>query len=1121
MKHKSSGRVAALAAAALVGGLVPFVAATSASAATPTGITVSPGAQTVPSGGTATITATITGPSASATTGVYFRVTAGPDAPTIPSNAGTACPVVTGSTTTFTCTVPAAANTAPGTDTVQVFFDAANAGGFYQGGDPAATASVTFAGPATRTTVTPASAHRATDSTAAYTINGYDVNGAAASGSVTVSISETVPNGTADPLLFTAPGSTTFPAAATGTTTPGTPVVGATTTTYTDTQPFSFTGGAVTIGVASSAAGTVSISAGANSTTFSAGTASLTVTAGNTTAGPSTANDNNAVGLTMAANPSGFAGQPVSDQVTITNAAGDPLGGVTVVGRVTAGPNAGATVTSSGTTNQLGQTTLSYTSSATAGTDTLQAWVNQSTHTVNTAGPDAGEPQASTTVTLTAEPAGLVLTSNKDGVNTVPTSQPSNAVTYTLTGTAGAAAGLTLNFSIDASSTPGGKGYTVTPASAVTNASGQVTVTVNDPSPLVGDHIKVDAVLQGDASKNDNNVVFDYAAAAAATMTIAPTKQTVGAGATVTETATVTDNFQAPVSGQVVTWAVIGRNGPATNTHSTGSCTTASNGSCSFSYTDAGPAFASSTSSAQTDTVTATDGALTQSATVYFVPNPTTAHLTLNASTTTTGTNADPAAGSSAPVVTITSTPTDSNGNTLYNKTVTFTSTGVGGFTDSTGHPIGNSTTANVDGSGVATVYVRSAATGTETITASADGVASSPSAVTITYTNDYVGMTPQRVLDTRTGQGALSTVSGAPAPVRIAPNTNYVFYLSSTNLPAGQAAYAFNVTAIGPNQAGNLRIAPVTATTTAGFFGTQTTCTAATPTTSLVNYQVGKDIANFVVVPNSACNEFVIYSEASSVSVAIDAVGYYPDATKITAGTPSRVVDTRTGLGGVNGPVTAGTSRSFQLFPAATSTNPKAVALNVTAIDPSGLGNLRVYPDGAAVPNASNINYIPGVDKAAFVIVNVPADGKIDVYSDGATVNVAIDQFATYPTASNLVTATPVRILDTRNGTALAANTPRSFQVTGLGGVPTNAQAVLISVTSIHTMGSTGVGNLRVYPAGGSVPVVSTLNYVSPTADVANFAMVRLGTNGQLTLYSDGSPINVAVDVVGYIPAG
>jgi len=320
-------------------------------------------------------------------------------------------------------------------------------------------------------------------------------------------------------------------------------------------------------------------------------------------------------------------------------------------------------------------------------------------------------------------------------------------------------------------------------------------------------------------------------------------------------------------------------------------------------------------------------------------------------------------------------------------------------------------------------------------------------------------------------------------------------------------------VTAIGATSAGNLRIGP-------SCFGN-----GLTPTTSLINYQAGKDVANFVVVPNNGCDQFAIFSAGTSVAVAIDAVGYYPsnDILKIDSpiGGPTRVVDTRTGLGGGTGPVLGNTSRTFQVAPVDNTVGiTRSVALNVTAISPTAGGNLRVYPNGAATPNASNINYIPGVDKAAFVIVNLPANGKIDVFSAGGTANVAIDLFATYPPASNLVTAVPVRILDTRLTGSLAANTPMSFQVTGKAGVPADAQAVLVSVTSIHNAFSTGFGNLRLYPAGGAVPTISTLNYVSKTTDVANFAIVKLGTGGMLSLFSAGSPIDVAVDVVGYVPA-
>jgi len=63
-------------------------------------------------------------------------------------------------------------------------------------------------------------------------------------------------------------------------------------------------------------------------------------------------------------------------------------------------------------------------------------------------------------------------------------------------------------------------------------------------------------------------------------------------------------------------------------------------------------------------------------------------------------------------------------------------------------------------------------------------------------------------------------------------------------------------------------------------------------------------------------------------------------------------------------------------------------VVLNVTAVSPTAFGNLRVYPDTnglgtTAPPLASNLNYIPGRAIPNMVIVQIPADRKIDFYNN------------------------------------------------------------------------------------------------------------------------------------------
>lgn len=62
------------------------------------------------------------------------------------------------------------------------------------------------------------------------------------------------------------------------------------------------------------------------------------------------------------------------------------------------------------------------------------------------------------------------------------------------------------------------------------------------------------------------------------------------------------------------------------------------------------------------------------------------------------------------------------------------------------------------------------------------------------------------------------------------------------------------------------------------------------------------------------------------------------------------------------------------------------AVVLNVTAVQPGGVGWLTLYPTGAAQPNASDLNVAPGQTRANLVVVRVGVDGRVNVFSSVAT---------------------------------------------------------------------------------------------------------------------------------------
>ncbi|HTO87969.1 MAG TPA: tail fiber domain-containing protein [Thermoanaerobaculia bacterium] len=116
----------------------------------------------------------------------------------------------------------------------------------------------------------------------------------------------------------------------------------------------------------------------------------------------------------------------------------------------------------------------------------------------------------------------------------------------------------------------------------------------------------------------------------------------------------------------------------------------------------------------------------------------------------------------------------------------------------------------------------------------------------------------------------------------------------------------------------------------------------------------------------------------------------------------------------------------------------------------------------------------------------------------------------------------TPCRIANTTgNGgfsgaygpPALSQGVPRDFTLTGQCGIPASAVAVSLNLTVTNT---TGAGFIKIFPAGGSIPTVSTLNYVAGQV-IANAAVVPLGTGGAITVIAGVSGTDFILDANGY----
>jgi hypothetical protein len=143
-----------------------------------------------------------------------------------------------------------------------------------------------------------------------------------------------------------------------------------------------------------------------------------------------------------------------------------------------------------------------------------------------------------------------------------------------------------------------------------------------------------------------------------------------------------------------------------------------------------------------------------------------------------------------------------------------------------------------------------------------------------------------------------------------------------------------------------------------------------------------------------------------------------------------------------------------------------------------------------------------------------------------GATMDVVFDVTGYYTnnlSGGTYHPLTPARLVDSRTGvglsTHLTANVPATFQVTGRGGVPSNATSVTGNVTAVN---ETAGWALYVGPTPTSNPPASTINFTTGQV-IANGLTVQLGSGGTLSVTymgPSGATTDIVFDVTGYYTA-
>ncbi len=326
---------------------------------------------------------------------------------------------------------------------------------------------------------------------------------------------------------------------------------------------------------------------------------------------------------------------------------------------------------------------------------------------------------------------------------------------------------------------------------------------------------------------------------------------------------------------------------------------------------------------------------------------------------------------------------------------------------------------------------------------------------------------------------------------------------------PTGVGAVQLHVTAVGASAASHLTVHP----------------SGVAPTTSSLNYEVGRAVGNTVTARPGLDGAVVVTNGTATVHVVVDLVGWAqatprPDDPGLHAIAPRRVWDSRTAGRPID---VRGTT--VAVVGGAVPAVATAVIANLTTVGASASGlPLLSWAAGGPRPTTSNGNTVRGAPVATQVVVGIGTGGRVALATGGGTTHLVLDVVGylvgprTQLTAGDglLRSIPPLRLVDTRRtGVPLATGQRLVQQVTGRGGVPSDASAALVTITSVP--GPKNTGTLVVVGNGEAKPPTSDLN-ARTDVPVARQVITRLGVEGGIAVVRTGGTGHVVVDLVGYV---
>jgi hypothetical protein len=370
----------------------------------------------------------------------------------------------------------------------------------------------------------------------------------------------------------------------------------------------------------------------------------------------------------------------------------------------------------------------------------------------------------------------------------------------------------------------------------------------------------------------------------------------------------------------------------------------------------------------------------------------------------------------------------------------------------------------------------------------------------------------PVRVLDTR-----------STATPRVGNTQSRTLNLANHyGVPSNATAVVLNLTGVSPVGPDNVRAVPASRADGAPL-----------PGVSNLNNGTGETRANLVTVPISAggrdggtrSGKVDLIVEGGATMLIADLEGYYAPtaANYFHPIAPVRILNTFNNTGTSGGPIVAGHPRDLTVTGShGVPANAAAVAMAMSAVNPTSNTNISVYPTGVATPSSSSLNIARGKTVANQVVAGVGSAGRVRFNNAVGSINLAADLVGWYDNNSaggTLFRPTlPTRLVDTRPGT-IGRGGVKDVEVAtsdSAFGVPSTATAAVVNLTGVSPTLAT---YLTVFPkpaSGSGFAGTSNVNMAAHQT-AASLATVLLGSGGWVRVRNSQGNMAVIVDLSGW----